>query len=123
MVENVEDRKLAYLEDTIPGDVQPWKLREALKLREWLRDETDEDRGILRWKTNGRVVPASVYADAFCIPPAGSADVERREGDEFLKLYRERACAPDEDQVAEMRAAFGRGTTVVNVITGIRTRL
>ena len=41
----------------------------------------------------------------------------------FLENYRRNYKGPGEEEKTEMRAAFGTGTTVVNVITGKRTRL
>ena len=41
----------------------------------------------------------------------------------FLESYARNYKGPSEEEKAEMRAAFGAGTTVVNVITGARTRL
>ena len=41
----------------------------------------------------------------------------------FLDSYRKNYKGPSEEEKAEMRAAFGTGTTVVNVITGQRTKL
>ena len=41
----------------------------------------------------------------------------------FLEDYRKSYTGPGEEEKAEMRAAFGTGSTVVNVITGERIRL
>ena len=41
----------------------------------------------------------------------------------FLENYAKNYKGPSEEEKAEMRAAFGAGATVVNVITGARTRL
>lgn len=83
--------------------------------------------GVYRWKTNDAVpfddllTEAGVDADtrALC------ATTRDRETQEFLAAYRERMkdVEPDEEQLAEMRAEFGPGTTVVNVITGQETQL
>lgn len=114
---------MLYTEHPIPADAPIWRVREADRLRAWLRDDTDETDGILRWKSNGRVVPASSYADAYCTPPATSAEVERRENDAFLEAYRSLPQEYDEDTLNEMRGAFGEGATVVNIVTGHRTTL
>lgn len=114
---------MIHREDEIPADALAWRVREATRLRQWLRDDTDAVDGILRWKSNGRVVPASTYRDAYCTPPEGSAQVERQEADAFLEAYRSMPHHHDEETLAEMRSEFGVGTTVVNVITGTRTTL
>lgn len=114
---------MPYIERPIPADALPWRVREAERLRDWLRNDTIEDAGILRWKTNGHVVPSSTYRDAYCDPPIGSEQIERQEADAFLAEYRAMQIEHDEETLAEMRAAFGEGTTVVNILTGHRTRL
>ena len=114
---------MIHTEDEIPPDAPAWRVREAGRLREWLRDDTEETDGILRWKSNGRVVPATAYRDAYCTPPEGSAQVEQSEASAFLEAYRSMQQQYDEEQLAEMRSAFGAGSVVVNVITGKRTTL
>lgn len=114
---------MLHKENPIPVDALAWRVREAERLRDWFRNETIKDGGILRWKTNGRVVPASSYRDAYCTPPEGSEELERLEGEAFLEAYRALPQHHDEETLAEMRGAFGEGATVVNVITGRRTRL
>jgi hypothetical protein len=114
---------MIYRENDIPADQPAWRVREAGRLREWLRDGTDETDGILRWKSNGRVVPASAYRDAYCTPPAGSAEVERQEGEAFLEAYRRLPHEHDAETLDEMRREFGAGSTVVNVVTGRRISL
>lgn len=42
---------------------------------------------------------------------------------ESIAAYRKQASAPSEEELNEMRAAFGKGTTVVDVLTGRKTRL
>lgn len=114
---------MLHTENEIPANEPAWRVREAARLRESIRDDTDETEGILRWKSNGRVVPASTYRDAHCTPPAGSAETERREADAFLEEYRRLPHSYDAETLDEMRREFGVGTTVVNVATGIRTTL
>ena len=114
---------MIYRENEIPADQPAWRVREAGRLRDWLRGDTDETDGILRWRSNGRVVPASTYRDAYCTPPEGSADVERREGEAFLEKYRQMPQHYDDETLAEMRSEFGAGSTVVNIVTGRRISL
>lgn len=42
---------------------------------------------------------------------------------ESIAAYRKQAAAPSEEELNEMRAAFGKGTTVVDILTGRKTRL
>ena len=45
------------------------------------------------------------------------------ENAEFLEEYRRSRKAHSAEEIAEMRAAFGPGTTVVNILTGETTNL
>jgi hypothetical protein len=80
-----------------------------------------------RWKTNNAYPPDEVLAYA------SVSRAERRrcgllraaESQRFLQEYRRvrRGRKRDPEEMYEMRAAFGPGETVVDVITGERTRL
>ena len=88
---------------------------------------TVEADGAIRWNSNGRYL-----MDDFCekLEYAGyafsrEATAEKREAQnaESLAEY----CRNDKgltgEALAEARAAFGEGTTVVNILTGERTKL
>jgi hypothetical protein len=88
---------------------------------------TQDDKGIWRWNSNNRVP----FEDK--LRAAGLSDIEiekhnvarDKDNNEFLKEYRnhmENHVYSDEE-LFEMRAAFGKGVTVVNVITGKRIKL
>ena len=85
--------------------------------------------GVVRWTSNNRVMPKdcreilshTAYRDLFNEDASEAA--ERAETAAFLESYAKNYKGPSEEEKAEMRAVFGAGTTVVNVITGARTRL
>ena len=85
--------------------------------------------GVVRWTSNNRVMPKdcrevlahSVYRDLYSEEASRAA--EEAETAAFLDSYRKSYKGPSEEEKAEMRAAFGTGATVVNVITGERIRL
>jgi hypothetical protein len=83
-----------------------------------------DDGKVWRWQSNGAVVPLDaakergIPVDEAMQEAARSAEIRA-----FLAEYRRLEQAPTAEEVSEMRAAFGAGTTVVNVITGRRTRL
>ena len=85
--------------------------------------------GVVRWTSNNRVMPKdcreilshTVYRDLFS-EDAGRA-AEGAETAAFLENYRKNTKGPSEEEKAEMRAAFGTGTTVCKIITGERIRL
>jgi len=86
--------------------------------------------GVPRWTTNDRVPPTDAVKDYFIDRTPGfdklATDAARdAENSAFLADYRKRMenYVPSDEEMFEMRAAFGRGTEVVNVITGRRTQL
>jgi hypothetical protein len=96
------------------------------KARRQFRDATVID-GVVRWQSNGAVPPADCCAQwarlGLAFDLAKTTAARDTELAAFLAEYRRTATAPSAEQRAEMRAAFGPGTEVVNVITGRRTRL
>ena len=85
--------------------------------------------GVVRWTSNNRVMPRdcreilshTAYRDLFIEEASRAA--EEAETAAFLESYRKNYKGPSEEEKAEMRAAFGTGTTVCDIITGERIRL
>ena len=85
--------------------------------------------GVVRWTSNNRVMPKdcreilshTAYRDLFSEEASRAA--ENAETAAFLESYRKNYTGPSEEEKAEMRAAFGTGSTVVDTITGERIRL
>lgn len=85
--------------------------------------------GVVRWTSNNRVMPKdcreilshTAYRDLFSDEASRAA--EDAETAAFLESYRKNYTGPSEEEKAEMRAAFGTGSTVVDIITGERIRL
>lgn len=85
--------------------------------------------GVVRWTSNNRVMPKdcreilahSAYRDLF--DEEASRAAEDAETAASLEAYRKNYQGPSEEEKAEMRAAFGTGSTVVDIITGERIRL
>ena len=86
--------------------------------------------GTGRWTTNGSAIPpdCAYTLDALGLAPgldlAATARAYVTETAAFLKSYRDNQPAfASGEELAEMRAAFGPGATVVNAITGRTTQL
>ena len=92
----------------------------------WLRTETDYVEGIARWKSNTRVIPPECAALAahlgLPINLEATASARDEEIHQFLEEYRRNYRPPTGEQLAEMRAAFGPGETVVDVFSGHKVR-
>jgi len=84
----------------------------------------DNANGVYRWKSNDRIPPADVvFLDT--LPKFNQERMNSLRAQEtaaFLAEYREamKNHVPSAEEQFEMRAAFGPGETVVNVITGQR---
>lgn len=103
--------------------------KEARRLADQLRTETTLvkrgiNRGVLRWKSNNKVVPEDAANLAYAIGIGVSLSACQRVRDaelaRFFSEYRN-SCAvqkPSADEQAERVAAFGRGATIINIITG-----
>jgi hypothetical protein len=85
--------------------------------------------GVGRWTTNNHVIPDESAAMLIALglaqglDPEATAAARETETRAFLAAYRANPPVVDAEQLAEMRAAFGEGVTVVNVITGQETQL
>lgn len=88
---------------------------------------TVEADGAIKWKGNGRYL-----MDDFCekleyagYPFSREVTAEKRDAqnEESLAEYRRNDKGLSGEALAEARAAFGKGTMVVNVLTGKRTQL
>ena len=90
-------------------------------------DAKVDANGVVRWKSNGEVPPQDVleiWADAgFSFDFDESNKVREKEFAQFVKRYRKVNKGPSAEDKSEMRASFGPGTKVVNIITGRTTQL
>lgn len=87
--------------------------------------EADIEDGIIRWPSNGRVLPEDLveFAAHLGLPvdPARCSAVRDADLDEFVAAYREaRRNGPTAEELAEAQAAHGPGVELVNVLTGER---
>ena len=106
-----------------------WQVREEQRLIEQFSEATVAANGVVRWNSNGQVPPADVLAvwaeQGFTFDRAASTAAREADTAKFVAEYRRREArrVVSAEERAEMRAAFGPGTVVVNVITGRRTRV
>lgn len=105
----------------------PYELKEAETIRDNFAGSAEVTNGIVRWKSNGAVPPQDILDFWLYLglpfDHAGSTEVRKAEVCKLIAALRANDLPPSQEDVAEMRAAFGAGTTVVNVITGRRTTL
>lgn len=103
-----------------------WKTyaeQELVKAKE-LFEKADVVDGIVRWKSNGHIIMddmAEKMELAGCIFDRTKCAEEReKETNAYMRAYIEnsRNSIISEEEMYEMRSAFGRGTVVVDVISG-----
>lgn len=107
-----------------------WRAKERERLREKLCTATYMKDGALCWSScrepgYDRPVPLSAFADAEVAPPAAQEAFCRAHDERTLAEYRKRmeGHVYSDEEMFEMRAAFGPGAEVVNVLTGKRIKL
>ena len=90
-------------------------------------DAYQDDEGVWRWKSNDRVPFDDMLQDWAVSSSTMEKCRKARDNDneKFIKEYRERMkdYVPSNETLYEMRAAFGEGVEVVNVITGKTIKL
>ena len=104
-----------------------WK-RSAEQEIAWMRERVDagevclDDRGGAYWKSNGSYIPGDsaevLMHTGFVFDPVETESARDIQSQKFLEEYRAHYRGPSEEEKTEMRAAFGPGTTVVDIITG-----
>jgi hypothetical protein len=112
--------------ETLPVEVRfAWMQRDVDRLRDWLANEADVRDGVFYWQSNGRPVPPSSFKEAFVALPAGQQAAHDADQRAAIAEYREarKDWKPSAEEMYEMRAAFGTGKTVVDMITGQKVRL
>jgi hypothetical protein len=91
----------------------------------WFSHEAETTDGrVWRWTSNGHLCPLDACRE-YGIPCDAAAQRAAldRETATFIRAYRKRDRRMSAEERFEARAAFGAGTTVVNILTGRRTRL
>lgn len=89
--------------------------------------KTVDAAGVVRWDSNGSVPPLDILEDwaelglPFDLEASKAADAV--EWEEFATRYRANQQAPSDEEMFEMRAAFGPGAVVVDCISGRKTQL
>ena len=109
------------------------------KIRETLRGHIDRSyrmagaSNVLKWVSSDRCIPHDIMLDlkrygmVDAITVETTRIVEREETDRVIEEYKKNRANRSAEEIAEeryeMRAAFGPGETVVNILTGERTKL
>jgi len=85
--------------------------------------------GVVRWKSNGQVPFSDMLGDFLLLGTISREQYEasnkarKVDNDRFFAEYRRNQGPPSDEEIFEMRAAFGPGATVVDVISGRTIKL
>lgn len=115
-----------YIEGTKLALPHPFR-RNAENLALKFDTDTVKIEGVIRWKSNNHVPPQEVLdfwkfiGKRFNMQKSIAA--RKKDDDAFFANYRANQQPVTAEQRNEMTAAFGKGATVVNAITGQRTQL
>jgi len=88
---------------------------------------TVEEDGAIRWNSSGNYIPDDCcekleYA-GFDFSREATRVKREQQTEEFLVRYKAMEKEPSVEEIAEMRATFGAGTVVENLLTGRKIQL
>lgn len=105
-------------------DANPYYKEQAERLLIEFYTRATVTDGVVRWTSNDRVPPSDILEFWHHIGKKfdyeKSLKVQEEENAAFLENYRKQMenYVPSQEERYEMEAAFGKGATVVNVLTG-----
>lgn len=119
--------KLSRFEQELSGQLGDFWKKSAEKELDDIRKELEEgsitidENGVARNRI-GRALMSDMMEKLSCVTDAFSVEATRaardKEVEESIAEYRRNYKGPSEEELAEMRAAFGPGQTIVNILTG-----
>jgi hypothetical protein len=124
----MEIRETRIIREWLGKEGTFWKNRADESVKKYFEEANVVD-GVVRWNSNGKVPPQDLLElwayVGFNFSLERSMEVRDAEQSEFFKQYREERANQgySQEQLFEMRAAFGAGATVVNAITGEKITL
>jgi len=114
----MSNQKLRF--KTVPRAARTgWRAGAVYKGRLRLLSGTKADpRGVLYWEMTGTVVPPRIFDENYVELPEHQEAAYEAETAAFLAAYRRNPPKRTAEDRAEMRAAFGPGEVIRDVITG-----
>ncbi len=122
-------------ERDLAGELGEYWKKAALEKIDKLQTQADSGEILLDqsnaayWKSSGNYLPRDVAEillhTTFKFNYENTLLAAKKQTEKFIEDYKKRMAnyKPDEEELVEMRAAFGEGATVVNVITGQRIKI
>ena len=123
---------MTRFEKELSGSLGEYWKKEAEKELDNIRKDLDEGRitidefGVAR-NCVGRALQNDMLEKVLMVSNKVNAEATKaeceKEAMKAFEAYRANYTGPSEEELFEMRAAYGRGTTVVDVITGRKIKL
>ena len=120
---------MSYLNDLQNYSEEHIFHKDAIRVANQFETDAYVINGVVRWKSNNNVPPKEVLElwDYLNKDFSFNASMHAQENDtrEFIKQYKkqQRNKTYSEEELHEMKSAFGEGTTVVDIITGETIKL
>lgn len=104
-----------------------WREEEKLENAEKIKDAYQDDEGVWRWKSSNNV-PFEDMLECWGLDSETMQkciEARKKDTSKVIADYRKQMenHEPSDEEMYEMRAAFGEGEEVVNVITGQKIQL
>ena len=127
-----EEKHMTRFEKELSGALGAYWKKEAEKELERVSQDikdgniTIDENGVAR-NCRGRALQSDMLEKVLMVSDLVSAEATKaeceKESMEAIENYRRNYTGPSEEELFEMRAAFGTGTTVVDVLTGKKIKL
>ena len=127
-----EEKHMTRFEKELSGALGAYWKKEAEKELERVSQDikdgkiTIDENGVAR-NCKGRALQSDTLEKALMVSDKVNVEATRAARDEetakVIEAYRASYTGPSEEELFEMRAAFGTGTTVVDVLTGKKIKL
>ncbi len=115
---------LPFFAQSAADDVQQRFFREQDTMRGKIDADGYREGNVLYWKAvPGRPVPVHCFKDAGLVPTREQTDAYNDSTAKAIASYKANQRPHTGEELAEMRAAFGEGETVVDVFTGRKVTL
>lgn len=103
--------------------IHPVERKRIKAARDRMVHDSYDVGGVFFWRANHRPIPKMVFRENYVELTDAQAAADDAETAKVIAQIRANDAPPSAEELFEMRAAFGPGASVVNVITGRKTQL
>lgn len=122
---------MSRLQQELSGELGEFWQKDAQKriarAKEMFENEANIENGVVSWKTNGSVIMSDMVelmlAAGCNFDPEATKVAREEQVSREIAEYRANQRPPSGEELYEMRAAFGEGAEVVDIITSRKIKL